>query len=202
MFEKKRHCGKQNFDIGELFIQCNKDNCYEHITVGVNIFTCVSLLGPECAVCFCVMCCLCVCVVLNQSTSKKPHYVLDLSKLIGIIVYTPSLFVRRGERSLANNKKNMQSLQIHWQLNQNLQKPCTQQTTPHPEIRQNPRTSHITKKAVNQFTTQIYWLVSISDELLSTGILIKYTTKTNQITVHKGACMLVNVNYTHVWEVM
>ena len=71
MFEKKRHCGKQNFDIGELFIQCNKDNCYEHITVGVNIFTCVSLLGPECAVCFCVMCVsMCLCGIKSEYQQK------------------------------------------------------------------------------------------------------------------------------------
>ena len=35
IFEKKRHCGKWVFDISELFIQCNKDSCYEHITVVV-----------------------------------------------------------------------------------------------------------------------------------------------------------------------
>ena len=60
--------------------------------------------------CFCVCVCLYVCVVSNQSTSKKPHYVSDLSKLIGLIVYTPSLSVMRGEGSLANNNKNMHSL--------------------------------------------------------------------------------------------
>ena len=43
-------------DICELFIQCNKDSCCEHITVGVNIYLygCVSLLAPECAECLCV----------------------------------------------------------------------------------------------------------------------------------------------------
>ena len=34
----------------------------------------VSLLAPECASC------VCVCVISNQSTSKKPHYVSDLSR--------------------------------------------------------------------------------------------------------------------------
>ena len=71
----------------------------------------VSVYWVLSVLCVFVLCvCLCVCVVLNQSTSKKPHYVLDLSKLIGLIVYTPSLSVRRGEGSLANNNKNMQSL--------------------------------------------------------------------------------------------
>ena len=37
----------------------------------------------------------------------------------------------------------------------NLQKPCAQRKTPNPEIRRNPRTSSITKKAVNQFVMQI-----------------------------------------------
>ena len=35
IFEKKIHCGKWVLDISELFIQCNKDSCYEHITVVV-----------------------------------------------------------------------------------------------------------------------------------------------------------------------
>ena len=55
----------------------------------------------------------------------------------------------------------------------NLQKSCTQRKTPNPEIRRNPRTSRITKKAVNQFVTQINWLVPIRDELLSKYILKK-----------------------------
>ena len=37
----------------------------------------------------------------------------------------------------------------------NLQKPCVQRKTPHPEISQNSRNSRIGKKAVNQFATQI-----------------------------------------------
>ena len=49
-----------------------------------NLYGCVSLLAPECVgslyVCVCV--CVCVCLTSNQSTSKKPHYVSDLSKLI------------------------------------------------------------------------------------------------------------------------
>ena len=45
---------------------------------GVNVYLhgCVSLLVPECTVSLCVY----VCVISNQSTSKKPYYVLDLSK--------------------------------------------------------------------------------------------------------------------------
>ena len=43
-FEKERHCGKF-FLISELFINCNKDNCCEYRTGGVNIYLygCVSL---------------------------------------------------------------------------------------------------------------------------------------------------------------
>ena len=46
----------QFFDISKLFIQCNKDSCYEHRTIGVNTYlnVCVSLLVPECAVSLCV----------------------------------------------------------------------------------------------------------------------------------------------------
>ena len=55
----------------------------------------------------------------------------------------------------------------------NQQKPYPQWKTPNPEIRRNPRTSCITKKVVNQFVTQINWLVSIRDELLSNYILKK-----------------------------
>ena len=46
------------------FIQCNKNSCCEHITGGVNIYLygCISLLAPECAVCFCV--CMCVFVFM------------------------------------------------------------------------------------------------------------------------------------------
>ena len=36
--EKKRHYGKKILDIGEFFIQCNTDNCCEHITVGVDVY--------------------------------------------------------------------------------------------------------------------------------------------------------------------
>ena len=68
------------FDISDLFIQCNKDSCCEHITVGVNIYiydySCASLLLTEFAVCHCVL----VCVISNQSTSKKPQ-VSGLSEL-------------------------------------------------------------------------------------------------------------------------
>ena len=56
VFEKKGHYGKQISDISELFIQYNKDSCYEDITVGVNkyLYGCFSLLAPECAVCPCL----------------------------------------------------------------------------------------------------------------------------------------------------
>ena len=38
-------------------------------------------MAPECAVYLCV----CVCEISNQSTSKKPHYVSDLSKLDALL---------------------------------------------------------------------------------------------------------------------
>ena len=50
------------------------------------IYECVSLLAPECDVCLCV--CVCgvfVCVTSNQSTSKKTHYVSDLSKVDALL---------------------------------------------------------------------------------------------------------------------
>ena len=51
-FKKQKHCGKQIFDISELFIQCNTNNCCEHITGDVNIYLhgCASLLASECVV--------------------------------------------------------------------------------------------------------------------------------------------------------
>ena len=44
--------------------------------VNMYLYECASLLAPECVVCICVF----VCVISNQSTSKNPHYVSDLSK--------------------------------------------------------------------------------------------------------------------------
>ena len=73
-------------------MQCNKDSCcYEHVTVGVNIYLygCDSLLATECAVCLCVRVCVHVCVRSNQSTSKKPHHMSDLSKLDALLHKTP-----------------------------------------------------------------------------------------------------------------
>ena len=51
-----------------------------------------------------------------------------------------------------------------------MKKPCAQRKTSLSEIRQNPCTSRITKKVVNQFATQVNWLVSIRDKLLSKDI--------------------------------
>ena len=51
-------------------IQCNKGSCYEQITghLNINLYGCVSLLAPECAVHV-------LCVISNPSTSEKPHCV-------------------------------------------------------------------------------------------------------------------------------
>ena len=70
---KKRHCGKCIFYISELFIQCDKDSCCEHITSGVNIYLywCVSLLAPECVVCLCM--CLFVYVWYQIRVPAKTH---------------------------------------------------------------------------------------------------------------------------------
>ena len=89
-FEKQRHCGKlqskflrsanysSNAILSKLFIQCNTESCCEHITGSINIYlyACVSPLAPVFAMC------LWVCVISNQSTSKKPSQVLDLSNLM------------------------------------------------------------------------------------------------------------------------
>ena len=98
-FKKQIHSRKLFFDISELFIYCNTHSCCEHIIGGVKIdlYECVSLLTPECAVCLC----LCVCVISNQSTSKKLHYVSDLGKLDTLLNKTQSkvLLVQRYQGS-------------------------------------------------------------------------------------------------------
>ena len=66
------------FDVNVLNQMCDNkghililDSRCEHITGDVNIYLywCVSLLAHECPVCLCV--CVFVCVISNQSTSKK-----------------------------------------------------------------------------------------------------------------------------------
>ena len=44
IFKKQRQCGKNFFDIKELFIHCNTYSCREHVIVVVNIYLyrCVS----------------------------------------------------------------------------------------------------------------------------------------------------------------
>ena len=66
-----------NFDINILFIQYNRCSCCKHITNGFNtyLYGCVSLLNNLYVVY------LCVCVISNGSTCKKPHYLSDLAKL-------------------------------------------------------------------------------------------------------------------------
>ena len=62
--------------MNKLSTNSSLNSCFEQITSGVNIHLhgCASLLAPECVVWVCVF------VISNQSTSKKPH-VPDLSKL-------------------------------------------------------------------------------------------------------------------------
>ena len=85
---KKKHW-KVNFWY-QWIIQCNTDSCCEHIAHGVNIYLygCVSLSVWLC----CVSLCVCVCVILNQSTSKKPRYVSDFSKTPCCIEHVSSSF--------------------------------------------------------------------------------------------------------------
>ena len=91
------------FDISKLFIQCNTHNSCEHITGGVNIYLygCVSLMTPEFALCLS----LCVCVILNQSTSKKSHYVSGLNKRNTLLhtTYNKVLLVLRYQGSASEN---------------------------------------------------------------------------------------------------
>ena len=77
------------FDISKLFIQCNTYSCCKPITGGADIYLYrhLSLLTFVYCVSLCVFVCVCVCLnvsvcmISNQNTSKKPHYVSDLSKL-------------------------------------------------------------------------------------------------------------------------
>ena len=80
-FLKRKDIKERKFLISVNYsvIKCNKGSCCEPITGCVNIYLygCVSLLVPECAVCVPVF----LCVISNQGTSKKPHYLSDLCKL-------------------------------------------------------------------------------------------------------------------------
>ena len=48
-------------------------------SANIYLYGCVSLLAPVCVVC------LSVCVISNQSTSKKPSHLLDLSKFDALL---------------------------------------------------------------------------------------------------------------------
>ena len=80
------------FDISELLIHCHKGSFFKYITGGVNmrLYECVSLLAPECAVSLCMCMYVFVCVISNQSTSKKPNYVLGISKRDALLHETHS----------------------------------------------------------------------------------------------------------------
>ena len=66
---------KVNFDINNLFIQCNINSSCKHITSDVNTYLYVCVKQCICCVS------LCICVISNGSTCKKPDYVSDLGKL-------------------------------------------------------------------------------------------------------------------------
>ena len=80
-FLKSKYIFESNFLIlfFKSFIQCYAHSWCGHIIGGVSIYLyeCVSLLVRACVVCLCLR----VCVISNQTTSKKPHYVSDLSKV-------------------------------------------------------------------------------------------------------------------------
>ena len=73
-------------DIGKIFIQCVTQGAAASTQEVVLIFSYmdVSVYWSWCVLCvFVSVCvCVCVCVTSNQSTNKKPHHVLDLSKLM------------------------------------------------------------------------------------------------------------------------
>ena len=74
-----------NYSLNVMTIIWAHMSCYEHITIGVIIiYMGVSVYWPlrVLGVFMFVSLCVCVCLRSNQSTSKKPHYVSDLSKLI------------------------------------------------------------------------------------------------------------------------
>ena len=79
------------YSIIYLIFWFNTGKCCEHVTGGVNIYLygCVSLLALEFALCVFVF----VCVISNQSTSKKPHYLADLSKLDALLHKTHIKFL-------------------------------------------------------------------------------------------------------------
>ena len=73
IFDKKRHCGKWSFDISELFIQCNKDSCGEHITGGVNIY--LYICQSICPWVYCMYFCVCsrVCDIKSEYQQKTTY---------------------------------------------------------------------------------------------------------------------------------
>ena len=59
-------------DVSELSIQYYKDTFCEHITGGSNIYLygCVILLTPECAMCLCVLVCICISDIKSEYQQK------------------------------------------------------------------------------------------------------------------------------------
>ena len=67
-------------DIRKLFIECNRDSCFERKIGGVNVYL-YGYFIPLVPVCV-VRLCLLTCLISNQSNSKKPRHLFSLSKLM------------------------------------------------------------------------------------------------------------------------
>ena len=93
----------------------------------------------------------------SSKTTKKNNIIICL-EITPRKIRKPHPTPRR--ENPCRKKKKMHSLhRFTGNSAKNLQKPCSQRKIPHPEISRNPRNSRIGKKAVNQFATQINWLV-------------------------------------------
>ena len=92
---------KKDFDTVKLFIQCYTDSCCDHITGGVYLYGCVSLLAPVCA----VFLHLCVWYQMGVLAKKQLH-VLDLSKL------TPCCLKQTTSGWFSQNLKNKEERKI------------------------------------------------------------------------------------------
>ena len=90
---KRKDIAESHFLMSFLFIQCNKDSCYEHIGVNICLYECFSLLASECAVCLCVSA---WDQIRGPAKNYKLHYLKALSKLIVCTFPPPFWWEQRG----------------------------------------------------------------------------------------------------------